>query len=206
MPRPLRSIPTGCSRPIRRRATIARALYARGRGPADRQPARPYRSGLVRDRRALDQRRPSCCSRPTIISSGCSTARACARRARRAEPRRAVRAPIRARRGGCSPAHYHLFRGTPSRLWLDHVFAEVFGIDVALEAATADLYYDRIGEALATPAFRPRALFDRFDIELLATTEGAHEDLRPSRRDPRLGLAGPGRHHLPARRGDRSRA
>lgn len=73
--------------------------------------------------------------------------------------------------------HYHLFRGTPSRLWLDQVFAEVFGLDVALEAATADLYFDRLDEALATPAFRPRALFERFDIELLATTEGPHEDL-----------------------------
>src|SRR5688500_1489294 len=74
-------------------------------------------------------------------------------------------------------SHYHLFRGTPSRLWLDHVFAEVFGIEMVLEAATADLYYDRIGEALATPAFRPRALYDRFGIELLATTEGAHDSL-----------------------------
>jgi glucuronate isomerase len=74
-------------------------------------------------------------------------------------------------------SHYHLFRGTPSRMWLDHVFAEVFGIDVALEPATSDAYYDRIDEALATPAFRPRSLFDRFGIELLATTEGPHEDL-----------------------------
>jgi glucuronate isomerase len=74
-------------------------------------------------------------------------------------------------------SHYYLFRGTPSRVWLDHVFAEVFGFDVALDATTADLYFDRINEALATPAFRPRALFDRFNIELLATTEGAHEDL-----------------------------
>jgi glucuronate isomerase len=74
-------------------------------------------------------------------------------------------------------AHYHLFRGTPSRLWLDHVLAEVFGIELELEAATADFYYDRISEALAPPAFRPRALFDRFNIELLATTEGPHEDL-----------------------------
>jgi len=73
--------------------------------------------------------------------------------------------------------HYHLFRGTPSRLWLDHVFADVFGIDVALEATSADHYYDRINEALATAEFRPRALFDRFNIELLATTEGAHEEL-----------------------------
>jgi glucuronate isomerase len=73
--------------------------------------------------------------------------------------------------------HYHLFRGTPSRTWLDHVFAEVFGIDVAFEAATADHYYDLIGEKLASDAFRPRALFDRFRIDFLATTEGAQDDL-----------------------------
>lgn len=74
-------------------------------------------------------------------------------------------------------ANYHLFRGTPSRLWLDHVFAEVFGIDVALEAGTADHYFDAIGASLATDAFRPRALFDRFRIDFLATTEGAHDSL-----------------------------
>ena len=66
---------------------------------------------------------------------------------------------------------YHLFRGTPSRLWLDHVFAKVFHLERRLSAETADLYYDAITEALATPAFRPRALFDQFNIEVLATTE-----------------------------------
>ncbi len=74
-------------------------------------------------------------------------------------------------------AHYHLFRGTPSRMWLDHAFSTVFGIDVALEPASANHYFDRIGDALATPEFRPRALFDRFGIELLATTEGADDPL-----------------------------
>jgi glucuronate isomerase len=73
--------------------------------------------------------------------------------------------------------NYHLFRGTPSRTWLDHVFATVFGLEVRLEAATADLYYDTIGEALAKPEFRPRALFKRFNIEVLATTEGAIDGL-----------------------------
>jgi glucuronate isomerase len=73
--------------------------------------------------------------------------------------------------------NYYLFRGTPSRLWLDHVFAEVFGFEVALDGETADLYFDRIGEALATPGFRPRALFERFGIELLATTEGPNDRL-----------------------------
>lgn len=72
---------------------------------------------------------------------------------------------------------YHLFRGTPSRLWLDWVFAEAFGIDVRLEAETSDLYYDTITAALATDAFRPRALFDRYRIELLATTESPLDDL-----------------------------
>ena len=73
--------------------------------------------------------------------------------------------------------NYHLFRGTPSRMWLDHVWAEVFGFDVAFEAATADTYYDTITAALATPAFRPRALFNRFNIELIATTESPIDSL-----------------------------
>ena len=73
--------------------------------------------------------------------------------------------------------HYHLFRGTPSRLWLDWVFAEVFGIDVQLEPSTADHYYDTIDAALETDAFRPRALFERFGIEVLATTESPLDPL-----------------------------
>ena len=75
-------------------------------------------------------------------------------------------------------AHYHLFRGTPSRLWLDHVFQDVFGFDVRLSGATADYYYDRISDALATPAFRPRALYERFNIEAIATTDSALDDLK----------------------------
>ncbi len=73
--------------------------------------------------------------------------------------------------------HYPLFRGTPSRLWLDWVFAEAFGIEVKLTEDTADHYYDVIDEALATDAFRPRALFDRYNIEVLATTESPLDPL-----------------------------
>jgi glucuronate isomerase len=94
------------------------------------------------------------------------------------------------RKGGILPAtdpraawrlfakNWKLFRGTPSSIWLRHVFAEVFGISVELDESTADQYYDTIAEALATPAFRPRALFERFNIELLATTEGAGDTLQ----------------------------
>ena len=74
--------------------------------------------------------------------------------------------------------NYHLFRGTPSRMWLDHSFEHVFGIDEPLTAESAERYYDHIDNALAQPEFRPRSLFDRFKIELLATTDSALDDLK----------------------------
>ncbi len=77
--------------------------------------------------------------------------------------------------------NYPLFRGTPSRMWHDWVYAEVFGIDVRLTAETADLYYDTIDAALKTEAFRPRALFERANIEVLTTTESPIDDLRHHR-------------------------
>ena len=73
--------------------------------------------------------------------------------------------------------NYHLLRGTPSRMWLDHSFQNVFGMDRRLTAETADWYYDHIADCLARPEFRPRALFDRFNIEVIATTEAATDDL-----------------------------
>ena len=83
-------------------------------------------------------------------------------------------------------SHYYLFRGTPSRLWLDFAFQELFGLKERLSSATADEYYDAIEAKLALPEFRPRALFDRFKIEVLATTDspldtlGDHEAVRKS--------------------------
>jgi glucuronate isomerase len=74
--------------------------------------------------------------------------------------------------------HYHIFRGTPCRTWLDHTFLEVFGLDRAFTPATADYYYDTINAKLAQPAFRPRALFTRFNIEVLATTEHSLDPLK----------------------------
>lgn len=73
---------------------------------------------------------------------------------------------------------YYLFRGTPSRMWLDWVFAEVFGMGVQLCAETSDLYYDTITEMLASVAFRPRALFERYNIEVIATTESPIDSLQ----------------------------
>jgi glucuronate isomerase len=86
--------------------------------------------------------------------------------------------------------HYHLFRGTPSRLWLDWVFAEAFGLDVRLDPETADLYYERIDAALKTDAFRPRALFERFNIEAIATTESPTDPLNHHKAIRESGWAG----------------
>lgn len=74
--------------------------------------------------------------------------------------------------------NYHLFRATPSQLWVDHALERVFGVTERLSADTADRVYDHISDRLAHDDFRPRALFDRFAIEALSTTESALDDLR----------------------------
>jgi glucuronate isomerase len=74
--------------------------------------------------------------------------------------------------------HFHLFRGTPSWLWLCHAFADVFDFRERLSAANADKAYDHIAERLAWPGFRPRALFERFNIETLTTTESPLDELK----------------------------
>jgi glucuronate isomerase len=74
-------------------------------------------------------------------------------------------------------SNYHLFRGTPSRLWLDYAFEKLFGLTERLSAKTADHYYDTIEAKLHETEFRPRALFERFRIEVLATTDSPLDSL-----------------------------
>jgi len=73
--------------------------------------------------------------------------------------------------------HYYLFRGTPTRIWLDFAFHELFGFNERLSQDTADLYYDTISEKLRTPEFLPRSLFERFNLEVLATTDSPIDSL-----------------------------
>lgn len=86
--------------------------------------------------------------------------------------------------------NFHLFRGTPTAMWLEHSFEHVFGIDVPLSAETAEFYYDQIDQKLSTPEFLPRALFERFNIEALATTESALDDLKWHKEIAASGWAG----------------
>ncbi|MGH9562937.1 MAG: glucuronate isomerase, partial [Terracidiphilus sp.] len=83
-------------------------------------------------------------------------------------------------------SHYYLFRGTPTRMWLDYAFQELFGMKERLSEKTADRCYDTIAEKLKTPEFLPRALYERFRIEVLSTTDSpldpltAHQAIRDS--------------------------
>ncbi|GJG89196.1 uronate isomerase [Gemmatimonadetes bacterium T265] len=98
-------------------------------------------------------------------------------------------------------AHWHLFRGTPSRAWLEYELHELFGVRVRPSAATADRVYDQVAERLRSPEFRPRALFERFGLEVLATTDAAGDDLRHHRALRASGWAG-GRRVVPTFRPD----
>ncbi|WP_206064356.1 glucuronate isomerase [Oleiagrimonas sp. C23AA] len=96
------------------------------------------------------------------------------------------------RRGGDEPAspreawktfceHWHAYAGTASGYWLTDVFVRLFGIDEAPCADNADMLFDTIQQALQQTSFRPRALFDRFNIEVLATTDDPLDTLIPHR-------------------------
>ncbi len=73
--------------------------------------------------------------------------------------------------------NYFLFRGTPTRIWLDFVFQELFTLSERLSGKNADKYFDIISEKLHAPEFFPRALYERFNIEVLSTTDSPLDSL-----------------------------
>src|SRR5215467_300373 len=86
--------------------------------------------------------------------------------------------------------HRYLFQATPTGFWLDHELHEVFGVRERLDGDTGGLVYDEIAEKLAAPEYLPRALFDRFAIEVLATTDPANDGLEHHRAIRRSGWNG----------------
>jgi glucuronate isomerase len=95
--------------------------------------------------------------------------------------------------------NWKLFRGTPSRYWLEHELVEVFEVDVVPSAETADAIYDKIATCVADPGFRPRALLDRFNIEVISTTDPATSELQ---HHAKLAADGLGERVLPTFRPD----
>ncbi|MDE2855915.1 MAG: glucuronate isomerase [Chloroflexota bacterium] len=74
--------------------------------------------------------------------------------------------------------NWRLFRATPTGIWIRDELADVFGIDLKINSANAAAIYDAIEARLTRPEFRPRALFERFNIEVLATTDAATDKLQ----------------------------
>jgi len=73
--------------------------------------------------------------------------------------------------------NFHLFRGTPTGMWLTEELSDVFGVEEKLNGESAERIYDQIADCLTKPEFRPRRMFERFNIEVLATTDAAHDPL-----------------------------
>ncbi|MFC7328678.1 glucuronate isomerase [Marinactinospora rubrisoli] len=86
--------------------------------------------------------------------------------------------------------HWHLFAGTATGYWLEEELSEVLGVEGEFGPKTADRVYDEVRDRLADPGFRPRALFERFGIEFLATTDDPLDDLAHHRAIRASGLPG----------------
>ena len=163
----------------------ARTLRQR-QGPADRQPARPHRSGLVRDKRAVRPTPTELLLAPDhylyrmLYSQGVPLEALGVPARRRAGRGRSARGLAR-----CSP---HIItcsaarpRGSGSTMCSPRCSASTCASSRDAPTST----YDAIDAALAQPDFRPRALFERFNIEVLATTEAPLDTARASSGDPR---------------------
>lgn len=94
---------------------------------------------------------------------------------------------------------WHLFRGTPSRYWLEHELVDLFGAEEQPSPESADRLYDLVSARLAEDDFRPRQLLDRFNIELISTTDPATSDLSEHQR---LAADGLGERIIPTLRPD----
>ena len=77
--------------------------------------------------------------------------------------------------------NFHLFRGTPTGLWLSDELINVFGVTEKPSAESAQRIYDYLKERLSSPEYSPRALFERFDVEVLCTTDAAEDGLEQHR-------------------------
>jgi glucuronate isomerase len=73
--------------------------------------------------------------------------------------------------------NFHLFRGTPSGIWLTHELSEVFGVDEKPSTSNADRLFDTVSDKLSSPEFSPRQLYERFNIGVLCTTDAATDTL-----------------------------
>jgi len=73
--------------------------------------------------------------------------------------------------------NFYLFRGTPTGVWLADELVNLFGVTEKLNGENAQRIYDYLVAQFAKPEFRPRRLFNRFNIETLCTTDAPWDTL-----------------------------
>ena len=86
--------------------------------------------------------------------------------------------------------NFYLFRATPTGMWLVQELYEVFGVTEKLNNDTGQTIYDQIEAKLALPEFRPRRLYEQFNVEVLCTTDAATDPLDHHRAIKQSGWAG----------------
>ena len=207
MPEPLLS-PDRFFSPDPGQRRVARELYDSIAGLPIVSPARPRRSHAVgrRKRDLRHARRPVHHPRPLRVPHALLPGRP---PGGVGHPAAATGAPVETDHRKIWQTfadHFYLFRGTPSGVWLAHELYEIFGIQQKLTGATAQATYDELADKLATPEYRPRALFERFKIEVLCTTDGAADSLEYHKKITGIGVEGGRPAHLPTRCGHEPRA
>lgn len=73
--------------------------------------------------------------------------------------------------------NYHVFSGTSSGYWFEETLRSIFAIKDLPSTENANRHYDLIASNLLEPAFLPKALAKRFNIEILATTDDPIDNL-----------------------------
>ena len=86
--------------------------------------------------------------------------------------------------------NFYLFDGTPTGAWLAYEFGIIFGIKEKLSSPNAQTFYDKLQEKINSPGFLPRTLFEKFNIEVLSTTDAASDDLSPHKKLKKSDLKG----------------
>ena len=86
--------------------------------------------------------------------------------------------------------NYHLFQVTPSRIWMQEILYTLFGINEIISSSNALSIYEVLDAKLKTKEFLPQSLFNRFNIEVLATTDSTSTDLSDHKKLGAVGLNG----------------
>lgn len=71
--------------------------------------------------------------------------------------------------------NWRAFAGTPSRIWFEEILTEIFHIEIPFNSENAEKIYHQVSKVLADSEFLPQKLFEKFRIEILATTDGTSD-------------------------------